>query len=133
MMGTDLGRRRILQGMTFMAGSAALGASAAGSTAVGSTDGTGFDWRAVRAAFPEQAPFVNLDNGCISLPPLAVQSTMLKQYKFANECPCYNMFEVLDNAVPATKARLAKMVGCEPDEIALNRCTTVGMCTGNHE
>ncbi len=129
MMGTDLGRRRILQGMTFMAGSAALGASAAGSTAVGSTDGTGFDWRAVRAAFPEQAPFVNLDNGCISLPPLAVQSTMLKQYKFANECPCYNMFEVLDNAVPATKARLAKMVGCEPDEIALNRCTTVGMCT----
>jgi selenocysteine lyase/cysteine desulfurase len=31
--------------------------------------------------------------------------------------------------VPATKARLAKLVGCDPDEIALNRCTTVGMCT----
>jgi len=90
-MGTDLGRRRILQGMTFMAGGTALGAGAVGSTAVGPAVGAGSDWKAVRAAFPEQAPFVNLDNECISLPPLAVQSTMLKQYKFANECPCYNI------------------------------------------
>ncbi len=124
MFSTDIGRRRILQGMTLMAGSAALGA-----TAAGSVNDDAIDWKSIRSAFPEQAPFVNLDNGCISLPPLAVQNTMLKQYKFANECPCYNMFEVLDTAVPATKARLAKMVGCEPDEIALNRCTTVGMCT----
>jgi selenocysteine lyase/cysteine desulfurase len=124
MVETDLGRRRILQGMTFIAGSAALGG-----TASGSTIGDGFDWMSIRAAFPKQAPFVNLDNGCISLPPLAVQDTMLKQYKFANECPCYNMFEVLDAAVPATKTKLAQMVGCEPDEIALNRGTTVGMCT----
>jgi selenocysteine lyase/cysteine desulfurase len=120
----DLGRRRILQGMTFIAGTAALG-----SPASGATTGGDIDWQSIRTAFPEQAPFVNLDNGCISLPPLAVQSTMLKQYKFANECPCYNMFEVLDAEVPATKARLAKLVGCDPDEIALNRCTTVGMCT----
>jgi selenocysteine lyase/cysteine desulfurase len=124
MAGTDLGRRRILQGMTLLAGSAALGSKAGGLTV-----GAGIDWKAIRAAFPEQSPFVNLDNGCISLPPLAVQNTMLKQYKFANECPCYNMFEVLDAAVPATKARLATLVGCDPDEIALNRCTTVGMCT----
>ena len=116
MLEADLGRRRILQGMTLIAGTAALGSPASGSTVSGD-----IDWQSIRAAFPEQAPFVNLDNGCISLPPLAVQSTMLKQYKFANECPCYNMFEVLDAEVPATKARLAQMVGCEPDEIALNR------------
>jgi selenocysteine lyase/cysteine desulfurase len=121
---TDIGRRRVLQGMSLIAGGAALASAASGATLE-----DGADWQSIRAAFPEQTPFLNLDNGCISPPPLVVQAEVLNKHKFADQNPCYNMFEVLDAAVPAIKAKLAQMVECRPDEIALNRCTTEGICT----
>jgi len=127
----DMRRRQLLKamGMAAVASSVQLnpsGAYAATDTLMSEHEP---DWDAIRALYPVQAPFTNLDNGCISPPILAVQDKLIEAYKFANLNPCYNMFEILDKAVPGLKVKLAKLADCDPDEIAINRCTTVGMST----
>ena len=119
----SLQRRNVLKTLA-LAGGAFL--APAGHSAASQGE---FNWAKVRASFPRQTPFLNLDNGCISPPPISVQESAIKAYRFANQNPCYNMFEVLDGAVPGIKKKLAAIADCDPDEIALNRCTTVGMCT----
>lgn len=120
----DLPRRDILKGIATFAGANALGVGqlhAASSAAP--------DWEAIRALYPKQEPYINLDNGCISPSPLAVQQKFFEAYRFANENPCFILFEKLDAAEAATKRKLAQLVDCDPSEISLNQCTTVGMCT----
>lgn len=120
----DIHRRQLLQGAAAFAGGVALS-----SMKVHAEVKEDIDWESIRTHYPKQKPFLNLDNGCISPPTLEVQRQVTSGYQFANENPCYNLFEVLDLAVPEIKGKLAKLVDCDPDEISLNRCTTVGMCT----
>jgi len=122
-------RRQLLKGAAALGGAAFVGAGASAATVAQATAGREVDWEAVRQLYPGQKPFVNLDNGCISPPTLAVQERLIDAYRLANENPCYNLFEVLEATFPAIKARLAAMVDCAPEELALNRCTTVGMST----
>ena len=120
----NIHRRQLLQGAAVFSGGAALISMKAHAEVKEE-----IDWGSIRTQYPTQKPFLNLDNGCISPPTLEVQRQVISGYQFANENPCYNLFEVLDAAVPAIKVKLAKLVDCDPDEVSLNRCTTVGMCT----
>jgi len=134
MVDIDLQRRQMLKGITALTGSALLPSSMSRaetqSARIQNATAEGeFDWEEIRASFPEQKPFLNLDNGCIGPPSLAVQEKVIDSFRYENCSPCYNMFDVIDKGVPQIKAKLAQLADCDPREIALNRNTTVGMCT----
>lgn len=58
-----------------------------------------------------------------------MQDTFIRMHRFANEHPEVNMWEILDENRARTKEKLAALVGCSTDEIALNRNSTEGLCT----
>ncbi|GAB2961255.1 cysteine desulfurase [Streptomyces pseudoechinosporeus] len=97
---------------------------------MGSTDPAGDDfWERVRAAYPEQRPLLNLNNAAVSPPPLVAEQATIDAYRLVSQNPDVTMWQKLDPALPEVKAQLAELIDCEPDEIALNRNSTEGLCT----
>lgn len=86
-------------------------------------------WDVVRRAYPRQEPLLNLNNASASPPPLTVENTVTEALRFISRNPDVNMWNHLDPLLPATKSGLALVAGCEPEEIALNRNSTEGLCT----
>jgi selenocysteine lyase/cysteine desulfurase len=86
-------------------------------------------WERVRAAYPAQEPLLNLNNASVSPPPLVVEEATIDAYRFVNHNPDVNMWSRLDPALPDVKKQLAELADCDPDEIALNRNSTEGLCT----
>jgi selenocysteine lyase/cysteine desulfurase len=86
-------------------------------------------WAAVRAAYPEQRPLLNLNNAAVSPPPLVVEQAVIDAIRLISHNPDFNMWSRLDAALPGVKADLAPLVDCRPEEIALNRNSTEGLCT----
>jgi selenocysteine lyase/cysteine desulfurase len=87
------------------------------------------EWQRVRAAYPAQEPFLNLNNAAVSPPPIIVEEAMIDAYRFIGRNPDYNMWSKLDTALPGTKRGLAELIDCTPDEIALNRNSSEGLST----
>lgn len=85
-------------------------------------------WAAVRAAYPEQRPLLNLNNAAVSPPPLVVEQAVIDAFRLIGHNPDFNMWSGLDSALPGVKADLAHLVDCQPEEIALNRNSTEGLC-----
>ncbi|MER5224978.1 aminotransferase class V-fold PLP-dependent enzyme [Streptomyces flaveus] len=97
---------------------------------MGSTDPTGDDfWEGIRAAYPEQQSLLNLNNAAVSPPPLVAEQATIDAYRMVSQNPDVTMWQKLDSALPETKAQLAELIDCEPDEIALSRNSTEGLCT----
>ncbi len=86
-------------------------------------------WEPVRAAYPAQEPFLNLNNAAVSPPPIAVEEAVVDAYRFISRNPDYNMWSRLDTALPGIKRELAELIDCSPDEIALNRNSSEGLST----
>jgi selenocysteine lyase/cysteine desulfurase len=86
-------------------------------------------WRAVRCAYPEQRPLLNLNNAAASPPPLVVEQAAIDALRLISHNPDRNMWSHLDAAIPQMKAELAPLADCSPDEIALNRNSSEGLCT----
>ncbi|PVE23465.1 aminotransferase [Microvirga sp. KLBC 81] len=86
-------------------------------------------WEGVRAAYPKQQPLMNLNNAAVSPPPLVVEQAMIDAYRLISQNPDVNMWSKLDAALPSIKEELASLIDCSPDEIALNRNSTEGLCT----
>ncbi len=85
-------------------------------------------WQRIRAAYPAQEPFLNLNNA-VSLPPIVVEEAMIDAYRFIRRNPDYNTWRKLDTALPGIKRRLAGMIDCTSDEIALNRNSSEDLST----
>ena len=85
-------------------------------------------WRAVRAAYPEQRPLLNLNNAAVSPPPLRVEQAVVDAYRLISHNPDTTMWYELDAAIPSIKLDLARLADCRPEEIALNRNSTEGLC-----
>jgi selenocysteine lyase/cysteine desulfurase len=128
MTAIDQSRRLLLAGMGAMAG-AGLAIRSVGADAVANASPTADTWEKVRAAYTPSSPMMNLNNAGVSPQPLVVQEAMIQAYRFANGEPDVNMWEVLDATRTRTKEKLAKLAGCAPGEIALNRNSTEGLCT----
>lgn len=86
-------------------------------------------WEKVRAGYPAQEPFLNLNNAAVSPPPLVVEEAMIDAYRFISRNPDYNMWSKLDTALPGIKRDLAELIDCNPEEIALNRNSSEGLST----
>lgn len=84
-------------------------------------------WHLIRQEFTVSPNIINLNNGGVSPQPRAVQDMHIKYYRFSNEAPSYYMWRILDKGREALRENLAQLVGCEADEVAINRNSTEGL------
>jgi selenocysteine lyase/cysteine desulfurase len=85
-------------------------------------------WGAVRSAYPEQRPLLNLNNAAVSPPPLVVEQAVIDAFRLISHNPDVTMWSKLDAELPGVKAELAGLIEADPEEIALNRNSTEGLC-----
>jgi len=86
-------------------------------------------WYTVQQAYTSSTNIINLNNGGVSPQPLVVQDAMDRYNRIANEGPAYYMWKVLGQGRETIRTKLAKLAGCSPEEIAINRNTTEALET----
>jgi selenocysteine lyase/cysteine desulfurase len=86
-------------------------------------------WLTIQQSFVRSRDLVNLNNGGISPAPKIVQQAMKKYYDFSNELPSYNMWRILDKDREPLRKDLARLAGCDAEEIAINRNSSEGLET----
>ncbi len=78
-------------------------------------------WAEIRNAFTIDRNVINLNNGYVSPAPLVVQDAMRRYLDYSNMGPVFTMISTLEKEVEAVRRRVAKVAGCDPEEIALTR------------
>lgn len=86
-------------------------------------------WYYVQQSFTVSPSIINLNNGGVSPAPKSVQEAMKRYYDFSNEAPSYFMWRILDQGRETLRSNLAKMAGCNAEEIAINRNSSEGLET----
>jgi selenocysteine lyase/cysteine desulfurase len=78
-------------------------------------------WYYVQESFTVSPSLINLNNGGVSPSPKIVQDAMKRYYDICNDGPSYYMWRVLDQGREPLRKNLAKLAGCLPEEIAIQR------------
>ncbi len=78
-------------------------------------------WSEIQRAFDVDRTLVNLNNGGCSPSPSHVLEQMIRDLKFSNELPVYNMWSVLEPRIESVRRDLARDFGCDPEEMAITR------------
>jgi len=78
-------------------------------------------WYYVQQSYTVSPFLINLNNGGVSPAPKTVQEAMKRFYELSNEAPSYYMWRILDLGREPLRRNLAKLAGCDPGEIALQR------------
>ncbi|MFN2458871.1 MAG: aminotransferase class V-fold PLP-dependent enzyme [Chitinophagaceae bacterium] len=86
-------------------------------------------WYYIQQAFTVSPAIINLNNGGVSPAPKTVQDAMKRYYDFSNEAPSYYMWRILDQGRETLRNNLAKLGGCNAEEIAINRNSSEGLET----
>lgn len=86
-------------------------------------------WYYIQQSFTSSPGIINLNNGGVSPAPKTVQDAMKRYYDLCNEAPSYYMWRVLDQGREPLRKNLAKMAGCDAEEIAINRNSSEGLET----
>ncbi|MFT3746672.1 MAG: aminotransferase class V-fold PLP-dependent enzyme [Agriterribacter sp.] len=86
-------------------------------------------WYYVQQAFTVSSGVMDLNNGGVSPAPKTVQDAMKRYYDLSNEAPSYYMWRILDQGREPLRANLAKLAGCSPEEIVINRNASEGLET----
>lgn len=86
-------------------------------------------WRYIQQSFTVSPGIVNLNNGGVSPAPKIVQDAVKRYYDYCNEAPSYFMWNVLDQGREPLRKNLAKLAGCDAEEIAMNRNASEGLET----
>src|SRR5829696_8698476 len=86
-------------------------------------------WYYIQQAFTVSPAIINLNNGGVSPAPKSVQDAMKRYYDYSNEAPSYYMWRILDQGREPLRANLAKLAGCDREEIAINRNSSEGLET----
>lgn len=84
-------------------------------------------WSKLRSYFSVSPDMVNLNHGGVSPQPLKVQQAHIRKYKYSNLGPTHFMWEKLDREREPLRKRLAAMLVCDAEELAINRNTTEGL------
>ncbi len=86
-------------------------------------------WYYIQQSFTVSSSLINLNNGGVSPAPKTVQDAMKRYYDYSNEAPSYYMWRVLDQGREPLRRNLARVAGCSPEEIAINRNSSEGLET----
>jgi len=86
-------------------------------------------WYYVQQSFTVSPYLINLNNGGVSPAPKTVQEAMKRYYDYSNEAPSYYMWRILDQGREPLRKNLAKLAGCDAEEIAINRNSSEGLET----
>lgn len=86
-------------------------------------------WYYIQQAFTVSPGLINLNNGGVSPAPKTVQDAMKRYYDYVNEAPSYYMWRILDQGREPLRKNIARIAGCSPEEIAINRNSSEGLET----
>lgn len=86
-------------------------------------------WKSIRDQYTLDDSVINLNNGGVSPQPKVVQDAHIARYRKSNLAPSYFMWRTIDEEREPLRNRLAAMVHCHPEELAINRNTTEGLNT----
>ena len=78
-------------------------------------------WYYVQESFTTSPNIINLNNGGISPSPKIVQDAMKRYHDITMEAPSYYMWRIIDQGREPLRKNLARISGCSPEEIAMNR------------
>ncbi len=84
-------------------------------------------WFEAQQAFTVDRSLVNLNNGGVSPAPAVVQEAMGRHLAFSNNAPPYTMWQVLQPQREPVRQRLARMFGCDAEEVAITRNASEGL------
>ncbi len=86
-------------------------------------------WHYIQQSFTVSPGIINLNNGGVSPAPKTVQEAMKRYYDLSNEAPSYFMWRILDQGREPLRKNLARLAGCDAEEIAINRNSSEGLET----
>ena len=86
-------------------------------------------WYYIQQSFTVSPGLINLNNGGVSPAPKVVQEAMKRYYDYSNEAPSYYMWRILDQGREPLRKNMAKMAGCDVEEVAINRNSSEGLET----
>lgn len=86
-------------------------------------------WYYIQQSFTVSPGVINLNNGGVSPAPRTVQEAMKRYYDLSNEAPSYYMWRILDQGREPLRRNLARIAGCDAEEIAINRNSSEGLET----
>lgn len=78
-------------------------------------------WYYVQQCYTTSPWLINLNNGGVAPSPKVVQEAMKRYHDFSNEAPSYFMWRILDQGREPLRSNLARLAGCDAEEIAIQR------------
>lgn len=78
-------------------------------------------WFHIQHAFDIDRSVINLNNGGVSPSPRIVHEAMKRQLDWTNHAPSKHLWENQDPQVELVRERLARVFGCDPEEMAITR------------
>jgi selenocysteine lyase/cysteine desulfurase len=81
-------------------------------------------WMPVQQAFTVDRSIINLNNAGVSPSPALVQDAMKRHLDYSNQAPVQTMWRVLEPQRETVRAGLARMFGCDTEELAITRNAT---------
>jgi selenocysteine lyase/cysteine desulfurase len=78
-------------------------------------------WHYIQQSYTIAPDFINLNNGGVSPAPKTVADAMKLSYDISNQAPSYYMWRIVDQGREPLRKNLARLAGCDAEEIALHR------------
>jgi selenocysteine lyase/cysteine desulfurase len=86
-------------------------------------------WATIQQAYTVNPNIIDLNNGGVSPSPRVVQEAVERYNKLSNEGPSYFMWRILDQGREPLRQKLAKLAGCDAEEVVINRNATEALNT----
>lgn len=86
-------------------------------------------WSRIQQAFDIDRSVINLNNGGVSPSPRAVLSALRRHWHYANNLPPHHLWRMQQPKVETIRTKLARLFGCDREELAITRNTTESLAT----
>ena len=78
-------------------------------------------WHYIQQSYTVSPSIINLNNGGVAPSPIPVQEAMKRNFDQVNEAPSYYMWRIMDQGREPLRRNLARLAGCDPEELAIQR------------
>jgi selenocysteine lyase/cysteine desulfurase len=78
-------------------------------------------WYYIQQSYTVSPYIINLNNGGVAPSPKPVQDAMKRYFDLCNEAPSHFMWRILDQGREPLRQNLARLAGCNAEEIAIQR------------